>query len=1392
MRKLFWLVLLMVGLSGGAFAQTYQKIQGFCENGGSTVTTDGRTSTTKVQRSYPSCTITVYDTGTTNLASIASNSSGTPKSNPFTADSDGYWSWFALAGEYDVKMSGGGLASPITRSGYWIVDGGGGGSGITGSGTTDRFPIFTGSSSIGNSVFKQVGTSEFTPAATGKRINLGTGSQQVVEIANASVGGTTQNRIAKLSGAPSTALTATVTDTTKLVGIVIAGAGTTGNAQIVTNGNVACDFDGATTAGDYVGASTTSAGKCTDLGSSLPTSGVQVLGRVLSTIASAGSATVYVFTGEQGRGGTAGSGTTNYLPYWVDANTLGATNAIYSIASQLFQFGYSVDIANGGLSELTLETDQIIFKGGVSRANNAIMQTMKATASQTGDFQRFTTSGGSIRYRVDIDGDVLARGVNYTWPSSLPVSTGCLQINTSGVMSVVSCVTGSVTYEVQAYNVKNDGGCVGDGVTNDTSCVAAAYTAALAASRPLYFPTGNYQVDGGTLVVATNSVTIFGDGPARSIITNRTAGSVITLDNTSNITHSVTIRDLSLVGAGSGSSDVGITVSGVGQEPYGLTVNNVTIGNMGGKGIYVSNNLFTSRFVDVDVSVNSSGTNGIDISGAADIVLENCYVHTVGTNGAAYRIHAGTATLIGCNGIDSGTTADWIVLGDSTGTGDPTDRYARVNLISSNIEAFTNRGVYAKSGSYVNKYEAVTFLAPATGTVTPIKYDFVDTGQRGTWDAASSINTQGASYTNGKAINSSGAPFVQIGGTTFTDYYDTGAVGILTLPYLTTQLVAGSSNTAIKTSRAQITALESSGLVGDLTGAASYTGDPARVILQAGTNSRPTLASTDVNTTGIYFPTAGTTLGFTVSGTQRLLLGSNHTLTGNLGINTSGGATYALDIASGPLRVTNSNGSSTAAVEAKGDTNPYYLLTDTSASAIIGRMQAISGAPDRLVVGSFSNHPLGLYTNSTEKWTVLAAGDFVPGTASTYSLGSSTLPVLNLTLNNKLFWNGTTVFDLTGSGTPEGSVTASVGSVYRRTNGASGTTLYIKETGSGNTGWTAVNSGSPTLTATYVGYGNGSNVLTGTSDYTYSTSTKTLSVINGSGASTLVLNGSSDTSSVKFGAASVPGNQGGIFFPFVGGGQSTGPGVWWGSSASYASLSGLWVSFGLNWQGANSSHDPFMIREGTGTSSNGTIRYQWSPSSSLFEETLSTAATGTAFNTHKVTLTSTGTAAANFGAYDLYVLENGSGSNVNAVQLSKTWTTATAGAETGKFTVATNLAGLGVGDAFTVDGGQYYGTLWNKGNISGSVTLDFINGNTVTATLTGNVTSLAFSNLRTGGVYFIHFIQDALGPWTLTVPAALKVNGGYTISAGINKRDLLICSATSTTQLYCSKAQDQQ
>ncbi len=58
-----------------------------------------------------------------------------------------------------------------------------------------------------------------------------------------------------------------------------------------------------------------------------------------------------------------------------------------------------------------------------------------------------------------------------------------------------------------------------------------------------------------------------------------------------------------------------------------------------------------------------------------------------------------------------------------------------------------------------------------------------------------------------------------------------------------------------------------------------------------------------------------------------------------------------------------------------------------------------------------------------------------------------------------LFLNGA-CYIKTGSGSPESSVTAGIGSLYLRTTAGAGTVLYVKESGTGNTGWVAMSSAS--------------------------------------------------------------------------------------------------------------------------------------------------------------------------------------------------------------------------------------------------------------------------------------------------------------------------------------------
>lgn len=68
-----------------------------------------------------------------------------------------------------------------------------------------------------------------------------------------------------------------------VVGIATSGAGTSGSVSIAYSGYANCVFDNQTTQGDYVVASATNAGQCSDIGAGKPGGTVEVIGIVAST-----------------------------------------------------------------------------------------------------------------------------------------------------------------------------------------------------------------------------------------------------------------------------------------------------------------------------------------------------------------------------------------------------------------------------------------------------------------------------------------------------------------------------------------------------------------------------------------------------------------------------------------------------------------------------------------------------------------------------------------------------------------------------------------------------------------------------------------------------------------------------------------------------------------------------------------------------------------------------------------------------------------------------------------------------------------------------------------------------------------------------------------------------
>src|SRR5213592_2216777 len=94
MRR-FLLFLVLLGLPN--WSEARMRVFGWAEQGGKTAQTvnGALVVTPKLQASFPLCTITVYSpAGSLTLATIYADNAGTPKANPFTADTNGYWFFY--------------------------------------------------------------------------------------------------------------------------------------------------------------------------------------------------------------------------------------------------------------------------------------------------------------------------------------------------------------------------------------------------------------------------------------------------------------------------------------------------------------------------------------------------------------------------------------------------------------------------------------------------------------------------------------------------------------------------------------------------------------------------------------------------------------------------------------------------------------------------------------------------------------------------------------------------------------------------------------------------------------------------------------------------------------------------------------------------------------------------------------------------------------------------------------------------------------------------------------------------------------------------------------------------------------------------------------------------
>ncbi len=232
-------------------------------------------------------------------------------------------------------------------------------------------------------------------------------------VANAGTTGTTVNRLAKLTGAPSTAVITATSDTENAIGIVTAGAGTTGNATITILGQASCDFDNATVAGDYFVISAITAGKCHDTGASFPTAQA-AYGRVLSTNGASGTYVVELMTPDiafqnGGNGKSRPGGAITNVQFFDTGTTFGGVSQFtWDKTNQILNIGGS------GAASASLKVQDNTGRNITLGWNGFGMAF--ATAQELdiagGDVYIYTGGGPSQRWRFDSSGNLTPSGSN--------------------------------------------------------------------------------------------------------------------------------------------------------------------------------------------------------------------------------------------------------------------------------------------------------------------------------------------------------------------------------------------------------------------------------------------------------------------------------------------------------------------------------------------------------------------------------------------------------------------------------------------------------------------------------------------------------------------------------------------------------------------------------------------------------------------------------------------------------------------------------------------------------------------------------------------------------------------------------------------------------------------
>ena len=163
-----------------------------------------------------------------------------------------------------------------------------------------------------------------------------------------------------------------------------------------------------------------------------------------------------------------------------------------------------------------------------------------------------------------------------------------------------------------------------------------------------------------------------------------------------------------------------------------------------------------------------------------------------------------------------------------------------------------------------------------------------------------------------------------------------------------------------------------------------------------------------------------------------------------------------LSVAGGPVSVSYGGGKATLALSSTGADTGLTLGGDTNLYRSAAEQLKTDGA---LVSDRSASTQLAFGVLLSAAWALQIKANGLIQWSSDTNLYRSAADTLKTDDALVVAGVATASNSKRGAGSPESIVTGNVGDVYQRTDGSTGTTLYVKESGTGNTGWVAVAAG---------------------------------------------------------------------------------------------------------------------------------------------------------------------------------------------------------------------------------------------------------------------------------------------------------------------------------------------